>query len=47
MGLRIMRHRAQAVGAQFSIDAGETGGMVVSVLPQSIAATKALENADA
>lgn len=47
MGLRIMRHRAQAVGAQFAIDAGETGGMVVSVLPQPIAATKALENADA
>lgn len=38
MGLRIMRHRAGAIGAQFAIDAGETGGMVVSVLPQTIRA---------
>ena len=36
MGLRIMRHRADAIGAQFAIDPGETGGMVVSVLPQAI-----------
>lgn len=37
MGLRIMRHRAQAIGAQFAIGPGETGGMVVSVLPQTTA----------
>lgn len=36
MGLRIMRHRAHAIGAQFAIDPGETGGMVVSVLPRTI-----------
>jgi signal transduction histidine kinase len=35
MGLRIMRHRACAIGADFAIDAHETGGTVVSVLPQS------------
>jgi signal transduction histidine kinase len=37
MGLRIMRHRAQVIGAQFAIDPGEAGGMVLSVLPQAAA----------
>lgn len=47
MGLRIMRHRAQTIGAQFAIDPGESGGMVVSVLPQPVTAARVLNNANA
>ena len=44
MGLRIMRHRAQAVGASLAIDPGETGGTVVSVLPLATSGTQVLED---
>ena len=47
MGLRIMRHRAQAVGASFAIDPGETGGTVVSVLPLATSGARMLEDEDA
>jgi signal transduction histidine kinase len=35
MGLRIMSHRARAIGRELAIDPGEIGGTVVSVMPQS------------
>jgi signal transduction histidine kinase len=47
MGLRIMRHRAHAIGAQFAIDPGETGGMVVSVLPRAVTGAAVFDNASA
>ncbi|HEX3431172.1 MAG TPA: ATP-binding protein [Rhizomicrobium sp.] len=47
MGLRIMRHRARAIGSDFAIDAHETGGTVISVVPQSAKADELDERATA
>lgn len=47
MGLRIMRHRAQAIGARFAVDRGESGGMVVSILPESVVGDPVREHAGA
>ncbi len=47
MGLRIMRHRAHAIGAEFAIDPGETGGTVVSVVPRFTMADETRERASA
>ena len=47
MGLRIMRHRAQVIDANFAIDPGETGGTVVSVVPQVTKTKEMRERASA
>ena len=47
MGLRIMRHRARAIGAELAIDCDETGGTVVSVIPQATKVENVREHASA